>query len=200
MADEHASPSGPDFSQGVAPEEFSGDMLLGRVGDEAVLLARSGDEIFAINAWCSHYHGPLAEGLVVDGGIRCPWHHACFDLRTGEATRAPALTPLAVWQVEQEGGRIFVRRKREKQKSRGAPVVDAPEKIVIVGGGAAGFAAADMLRRQAFGGDIVMLSGEGSPPSTARTCRRIISPAAPLKTGCPCARKISTTSWPSTCA
>ena len=72
MADEHASPSGPDFSQGVSPEEFSGDMLLGHVGDEAVLLVRSGDEIFAINAWCSHYHGPLAEGLVVDGGDPLP--------------------------------------------------------------------------------------------------------------------------------
>ena len=163
MADEHASPAGPDLSQGVSPDDFSGDTL-GHVGGQDVLLVRSGAEFFAIDAWCSHYHGPLAEGLVVDGGIRCPWHHACFDLRTGEATRAPALTPVGVWQVEQEGGRIFVRRRREKHKSRGAPVVDAPEKVVIVGGGAAGFAAADMLRRQAFGGDIVMLSGEGAPP------------------------------------
>ena len=72
---------------------------------------RSGPEIFAIDAHCSHYHGPLAEGLVVGESIRCPWHHACFDLRTGEATRAPALTPLAVWQVEHEGDRIFVRQK-----------------------------------------------------------------------------------------
>ena len=101
---------------------------------------------------------------MVGDTIRCPWHHACFDLRTGEATRAPALTPLAVWQVEYEGDRIFVRQKREQLKPRGRGSVDAPGKIVIVGGGAAGFAAADMLRRQEFRGSIVMLSADSAPP------------------------------------
>src|SRR6478736_7450379 len=110
MADQQAQPAGPDLSKGVTLAEFSGAMLLGHVGDDEVLLVRLGSEIFAIDAHCSHYHGPLADGLVADGGIRCPWHHACFDLRTGEAIRAPALSPLAVWQVEQEGDRILVRR------------------------------------------------------------------------------------------
>ena len=164
MAEEQAPPAGPDLAQGVALSDFSGETLLGHVGDQDVLLVRSGPEIFAIDAHCSHYHGPLAEGLVVGGSIRCPWHHACFDLRTGEAKRAPALTPLAVWQVDHEGDRIFVRRKREPQKPRGKGPVDAPGKIVIVGGGAAGFAAADMLRRQEFRGGIVMLSNDAAPP------------------------------------
>ena len=101
-------------------------MLLGHVGDEDVLLVRSGSEIFAIDAHCSHYHGPLAEGLVDGESIRCPWHHACFDLRTGEATRAPAFNSLAVWKVEREGERIFVRQKREQPKPRVKGVVDAP--------------------------------------------------------------------------
>src|ERR1700719_3546989 len=157
MADQQAAPAGPDLSQGVARSEFSGATLLGHVGDEDVLLVRSGSEIFAIDAHCSHYHGPLAEGLVDGDSIRCPWHHACFDLRTGEATRAPALSALAVWQVEREGDRILVRQKREQPKPRGKGPVDAPDKVVIVGGGAAGFAAAEMLRRQAVRGSIWML-------------------------------------------
>src|SRR5271169_5648822 len=164
MAEEQAPPAGPDLAQGVALSDFSGETLLGHVGDQDVLLVRSGPEIFAIDAHCSHYHGPLAEGLVVGGSIRCPWHHACFDLRTGEATRAPALNALAVWQVEHEGDRIFVRQKREQPKPRGKGSVDAPGKIVIVGGGAAGFAAADMLRRRDFRGSIAMLSNDAAPP------------------------------------
>ncbi len=164
MAEEQAPPAGPDLAQGVALSDFTGETLLGHVGDQDVLLVRSGPEIFAIDAHCSHYHGPLAEGLVVGDSIRCPWHHACFDLRSGEATRAPALTALAVWQVEHEGDRIVVRQKRAQSKPRGKGSVDAPGKIVIVGGGAAGFAAADMLRRQEFRGSIVMLSNDAAPP------------------------------------
>jgi len=164
MADQQAPPAGPDLSQGVALSEFSGATLLGHVGDEAVVLARSGSEIFAIDAHCSHYHGPLAEGLVTGESIRCPWHHACFDLRTGEAARAPALNPLAVWEVEREGDRIFVRHKRDQLKPRVKGAVDAPGRIVIVGGGAAGFAAAEMLRRQDYRGSIVMLSNEVAAP------------------------------------
>jgi NADPH-dependent 2,4-dienoyl-CoA reductase/sulfur reductase-like enzyme/nitrite reductase/ring-hydroxylating ferredoxin subunit len=164
MADQQTSPAGPDLSLGVVLSEFSGAILLGHVGDEDVLLVRSGSEIFAIDAHCSHYHGPLAEGLVVGESIRCPWHHACFDLRTGEAARAPALNSLAVWKVEHEGDRIFVRQKREQPKPRVKGVVDAPARIVIVGGGAAGFAAAEMLRRQDYRGSIVMLSNEAAAP------------------------------------
>jgi len=164
MADQQASPAGPDLSKGVAPSDFSGHMLLGHVGDEEVLLVRSGSEIFAIDAHCSHYHGPLADGVVDGEHVRCPWHHACFDLRTGEATHAPAFNALAVWKVEREGERIVVRDKLGEPKPRIRGVVDAPSRIVIVGGGAAGFAAAEMLRRQDYRGSIVMLSQEKAAP------------------------------------
>src|SRR5450432_287378 len=164
MADEQAAPAGPDLTRGIELSEFTAETLLGHVGDEDVLLVRAGPDVFAIDAHCSHYHGPLAEGLVVGESIRCPWHHACFDLRSGEAVRAPALNPIGVWQVEREGDRIFVRQKGKQPKPSGNGLADAPGRIVIVGGGAAGFAAAEMLRRQEFSGIIIMLSNDAAPP------------------------------------
>jgi NADPH-dependent 2,4-dienoyl-CoA reductase/sulfur reductase-like enzyme/nitrite reductase/ring-hydroxylating ferredoxin subunit len=163
MADNQNPPAGPDLALGVSPDDFKNDMLLGHVGEADVLLARVGSEIFAIDAHCSHYHGPLADGIVTGHDVRCPWHHACFDLRTGEAVRAPALSPLSVWKVEQRQGRIFVTQKRDATNAKKAPS-DAPKRIVIVGGGAAGFAAAEMLRRDGYGGDITILSSDSAPP------------------------------------
>ncbi len=165
MAQEQTPPSGPDLTKGVAVQDFVDGKLLGHVGDAEVLLVHSGAEVFAISAQCSHYHGPLAEGLIVGETVRCPWHHACFDLRTGEATRAPALSPVDCWAVEQRDGRIVVKEKREQPKPRGTTAAaDAPGKIVIVGGGAAGFAAAEMLRRRHYRGSIVMVSSDSAPP------------------------------------
>ena len=165
MAEEQQAPSGPDLAQGVAIEDFVDGKVLGHVGDEEVLLVRRGDEIFAVGAHCTHYHGPLAEGLVAGESVRCPWHHACFDLRTGEAVRAPALSPIECWQVERRDGRIVVRQKREQPKPRGKTAkADAPQRVIIVGGGAAGFAAAEMLRRRDYRGSIVMLSDDDAPP------------------------------------
>ena len=126
---------------------------------------RRGTEVFAVAALCSHYHGPLVEGLLVEDTVRCPWHHACFDLRTGEALRAPAFTPLARWSVEQRDGMIFVGEKLPRSKPEARSLAPGgPEKIVIVGGGAAGFAAAELLRREQFQGSIVMLSDDDAPP------------------------------------
>jgi len=153
---------GRDFSRGVSVSEIpDGSMLLGQVAGEAVLLARRGQELFAIGAECTHYHGPLAEGVFVGETVRCPWHHACFSLRTGEALRAPALNPISCWRVEQRGGTVYVREKLEAAPRR-ANTAQGP--IVIVGGGAAGEAAAEMLRREGYSGPITMLSDDDAPP------------------------------------
>jgi NADPH-dependent 2,4-dienoyl-CoA reductase/sulfur reductase-like enzyme/nitrite reductase/ring-hydroxylating ferredoxin subunit len=157
--------TGPDLTLGVATDSIAdGKMLLGHVGGDAVLLARRGNAFFAIGATCTHYGGPLAEGLMVDDTVRCPWHHACFSLRTGEAVRAPALGPVARWSTELLGDKVFVRGKMTPQSARVAPAPGSPQKIVIIGGGAAGFAAAEMLRRRHFQGSIVMLSDDDAPP------------------------------------
>jgi NADPH-dependent 2,4-dienoyl-CoA reductase/sulfur reductase-like enzyme/nitrite reductase/ring-hydroxylating ferredoxin subunit len=167
MAQDETKPTGPDLSQGIPLDQLAdGKMLVGHVGGEDVLLVRRGQDVFAVGAHCTHYHGPLADGLVVGDTVRCPWHHACFDLRTGEAIEAPALSPIACCAVEQRDEKIFVREKREppKPKPRGKAAGSAPEKIVIVGGGAAGFAAAKMLRRENYQESIVMLSSDDALP------------------------------------
>jgi NADPH-dependent 2,4-dienoyl-CoA reductase/sulfur reductase-like enzyme/nitrite reductase/ring-hydroxylating ferredoxin subunit len=166
---EHAT---VDLSKGIAASALTdGGLILGHVGDEEVVLARSGAELFALRAHCSHYRGPLVDGLVVGDTVRCPWHHACFSLRTGEAIRAPALDPIACWRVEREGDRIFVREKLprpEPTQSRSASTSTSsrqlPSSIVIVGGGAAGVAAAEMLRRQGYDKPVTLISADSDPP------------------------------------
>ena len=164
MGETSQSPSGPDFAEGIAsalvPDEGT---LAGRVGDEAVLLSRLSGALHAVSATCTHYGGPLAKGLAHGGTVRCPWHHACFDLRTGEALRAPAIPPLDRWRVEEAEGRIVVREKLEAADVRRAVPGDV-SRIVIVGGGAAGFACAEMLRRRGYAGTLTMLSADEDPP------------------------------------
>ncbi|MBV8524567.1 MAG: FAD-dependent oxidoreductase [Acetobacteraceae bacterium] len=162
---EEKAPEGPDLTQGVPVTDLpAGGMVAGRVGEDAVLVARSGEEFFAIGATCTHYGGPLAEGLVVGDTVRCPWHHACFSLRTGEALRAPAFDPVSSWQVERQGDRIFVREKLAAPLVQRAAPTRAPERVVIVGGGAAGFAAAERLRREGYSGALTMLSDDADAP------------------------------------
>ena len=166
MSTSQSEATGPDLTLGLATDALAdGKMLVGHVGEEAVLLARRGNEFFAIGATCTHYSGPLSEGLMVEDTVRCPWHHACFSLRTGEAVRAPALSPVACWLTEVRDGSVFVREKATPTpSSRVSPAPGWPQKIVVIGGGAAGFAATEMLRRQRFQGDIVMLSDDNAPP------------------------------------
>lgn len=166
MSTDASHDKGPDLADGVALGTLAdGAMLAGHVGDDAVLLARRGDAYFAIGAECTHYHGPLAEGVMVGDTVRCPWHHACFSLRTGEAVGAPAFDPVACWRTEVRNGQIVVLGKVEpKQETRIASAAAAPQRIVIVGGGAAGFACAEMLRRRGYAGSLVMLSDDAAPP------------------------------------
>src|SRR5579859_5647282 len=114
---EQTAPQGPDLTQGIPIDEIpDGGMIGGHVGDEAVLVARRNKELFAIGATCSHYGGPLADGLVVGDTVRCPWHHACFSLRSGEAIAAPAFAPMSCWRVETRDNKVFVREKVAEQR------------------------------------------------------------------------------------
>ncbi|MBC7603957.1 MAG: FAD-dependent oxidoreductase [Ramlibacter sp.] len=157
---------GPDLAQGVDISQIAdGEMLLGHTSGEAILLARRGEELFAIGAICTHYGAPLAEGLLVDDTVRCPWHHACFSLRSGAPLRPPALDPVSCWRVEQCDGKAYVReRLANAEHPRVGLVNDKPPSIVIVGGGGAGNMAAETLRREGYSGRIALLSADAAGP------------------------------------
>ena len=166
MGGQDSPPTGPDLTLGILMAEIAdGGMLAGHVGDKPVLLARRNSEWFAVDALCSHYSGPLAEGLMVGETVRCPWHHACFSLRTGRSLRPPGLNDLASWIVEQRGEKVFVTRKVE---SAVPAVSDFPrrrlESVIIIGGGAAGESAAETLRKEGYQGALTVYDPDADAP------------------------------------
>ncbi|HET6797420.1 MAG TPA: FAD-dependent oxidoreductase [Gemmatimonadales bacterium] len=161
-----AEATGPDLALGLGMAEVpDGATVAGHVDKKAVLLVHQGSDWFAIGAVCSHYSGPLPEGLIVGDTVRCPWHHACFSLRTGEALRPPGLNDVACWRVEQRDGKVFVTGELSKpvKEARRAPRRD-PESILIVGAGAAGDSAAETLRREGYQGSLTLYDPDPDAP------------------------------------
>ena len=166
MAETNGEPlSGPDLGKDGAPstELPDGGMLLGHFNGEPVLLVRKGTAVHAMGAKCTHYGGPLAEGIFDGSTVRCPWHHACFRPDTGEAVHAPAIDPVACYTVQTRGERLFVTGTTSKSATH-APLASVPSSVVIVGGGAAGFAAAEMLRRQDYAHAVTVISADDAGP------------------------------------
>src|SRR5438874_9055089 len=159
MAEKSSKLEGPDFEKGFNNNDVAdGKMLLGHAFGEAVLVARRGDELFAIGATCTHYGGPLAKGLLVDCTVHCPWHHARFDLRTGEAIAAPALNNVTRYKIDKRGEQFFVAGKIDEKPVRKPK--SSPASVVIVGAGAAGGAAAEMLRREGYDGPVTLIGAD----------------------------------------
>jgi NADPH-dependent 2,4-dienoyl-CoA reductase/sulfur reductase-like enzyme/nitrite reductase/ring-hydroxylating ferredoxin subunit len=160
MSGDVDTPRGPDLRSGVPSSDLpEGGMVLGRVGDEAVLLVRYGGAAYGLGATCSHWGGPLAEGLLADGCVRCPWHHARFDVRTGAVLGGPALDGLSQWKAEERDGIVRITGPLAEDTA-GAPIrpdAAGPETIVIVGAGGAGTVAATELRRAGYGRRLIMI-------------------------------------------
>jgi len=179
MSAQPQTQNGPDLTGGIRASSLAeGVPLLGHVQGEPVILVRRGAEVFAIGATCSHYGGPLADGLVVDDTVRCPWHHACFSLRTGEALCAPALSPVAGYEIVQRAGQVLVTGKRAKQRSvrPGArPGTAATRSVAIVGAGAAGNSAAEELRHLGFEGGITLIDRDQEAPYDRPNLQRLLT-------------------------
>src|SRR6185295_9284473 len=156
--------TGPDLAKGLNAVDIpEGVPLVGHARGEAVILVRKGSDIHALGATCTHYSGPLDEGVIVGDTVRCPWHHACFDVRTGEAVGAPALEPVPCYEVVRNGDKVLVGAKRPRAAVPAQPA-GTPAKVVIVGAGAAGTAAAEKLRRLGHAGAITLVTNEAPGP------------------------------------
>jgi NADPH-dependent 2,4-dienoyl-CoA reductase/sulfur reductase-like enzyme/nitrite reductase/ring-hydroxylating ferredoxin subunit len=138
-------------------------------GDHRVLLCNVGGTITALGASCTHYGAPLADGVLSGDRIVCPWHHACFHAGTGDLLEPPAFDALPSYKVTVEKGEIFVTPPARWENSRSPSMTGrtrsgAQETYVIIGGGAAGMAAAQALREEGFSGGLVMLTREDRAP------------------------------------
>jgi NADPH-dependent 2,4-dienoyl-CoA reductase/sulfur reductase-like enzyme/nitrite reductase/ring-hydroxylating ferredoxin subunit len=153
--------TGPDLvEEGIPEDDLVVDMpVKGQVDGKQVIVVRTASGLCAVAGHCTHYGGPLGDGLCVDGRVHCPWHHAIFDLTTGEAVGGPALNNLKVYEPAERDGRVFVNGPIDAPTPERQPPV-SPESVVIVGSGAAGAAAAEMLRRLGYTGPISMIGLE----------------------------------------
>jgi 3-phenylpropionate/trans-cinnamate dioxygenase ferredoxin reductase subunit len=176
---EPAPLKGVDFAAGISLDQLAdGIPVEGHFAGEPVLLVRHGSQVSAIAARCSHYGAPLEDGLAVKDTVHCPWHHASFSLGSGEALNPPALSSLPCFQVERVGNQVFVRGKRGPLPTR--TPASSPSSIVIVGTGAAGSAAAEMLRREGYSGPITLVGAEtGIPCDRPNLSKDFLAGSAP---------------------
>ncbi|HEU5132898.1 MAG TPA: FAD-dependent oxidoreductase, partial [Pyrinomonadaceae bacterium] len=146
-----------------------GEMKEITVDERRILLARVGDNFHAVSATCPHYGGPLAEGALCGTRVICPWHHAAFNIVNGDMEDPPALDSLVSYKVRVEGERIVLTLPEDAEDRRTPTmakrdVAADSRQFVIIGAGAAGYAAAQTLREEGFRGNVVMITREDRAP------------------------------------
>lgn len=160
--------AGPDLAAGIpADTVIEGRPFLGHVKGAPVILVRTGPAFYAVGAVCPHHGAPLAEGMVTGERIRCPWHHAEFDLRSGAVTRPPALHPLTAYAVQRHRDQVRVtdRAAQPTATSSKRPVRPRPTSVIVIGAGAAGASAVDQLRDDDYDGPITLIDAVASEPT-----------------------------------
>ncbi len=172
--------TGPDLAEeGLPLEALDAEIpSVGHFDGKPVVLVQTKDGPRAVGATCTHYGGPLGDGLCAAGEIRCPWHHAAFDLDTGEAVGAPALNPISTYDIGVREGRIYVTGPTEKTATEQPVPPELPESVVIVGSGAAGAAAAEKLRAHGYEGPIALV-GEEPPIDRPNVSKDYLAGTAP---------------------
>ena len=162
----------PDLRSGIdAALAKEGEPVAGTVDGKPVVVVRSDGKLCAFAGECTHLGAPLADGIIVDGEIRCPWHHARFSVSTGEAVGGPAFRPLETYNVTERDGKISVEGDANRADPSGT-IAQGNQKIVIIGSGGAGHACADMLARAGKGERVTILSADTDPPYDRTFCSK----------------------------
>ncbi|MCJ1419734.1 hypothetical protein MMC32_006090 [Xylographa parallela] len=131
-----------------------------------VLLAKMNDKTHAMSANCTHYGAPLKNGVLTpDGRLTCPWHGACFNLATGDVEDAPALDPLAKFDILEKNGGVYIKGEEATIKASRRSLnhkcsPQGPEKVVIVGGGSGTIGTIQALRENGYKSPITIISRE----------------------------------------
>lgn len=130
------------------------------------------EEILATDNVCTHQYAILTDGFYEAGCVECPLHQGVFDVRSGQATCAPATDPIRTYAVSIEDGNVMVDLERESAHAAkvASRVHDMPtfspdtmnneQAFVVVGGGLAGVRAALVAREQGFAGAITVIGDE----------------------------------------
>eukprot|EP00994_Dinema_validum_P009649 NODE_972_length_1194_cov_77.732751_g734_i0.p1 GENE.NODE_972_length_1194_cov_77.732751_g734_i0~~NODE_972_length_1194_cov_77.732751_g734_i0.p1 ORF type:complete len:358 (-),score=101.59 NODE_972_length_1194_cov_77.732751_g734_i0:119-1138(-) len=138
-------------------------------GDNKILLAKEKGAVFCVSHKCTHYGAPLKGGVLSNGRVRCPWHGACFNVKSGDIEDYPGVDSLSTFPVRVENDRVIVSLDASnfppaKRARVASCAVTSKEHVVIVGGGPAGATCADVLRQQGFSGRITMYCKESVLP------------------------------------
>ncbi|PZC94417.1 rubredoxin-NAD(+) reductase [Pyrenophora tritici-repentis] len=135
-----------------------------------VLLLKVQDQVHATSSNCTHYGAPLVKGVLTpEGRLTCPWHGACFNVSTGDVEDAPALDPIAKYEVVEKDGAVYVKTTQEALKANRKFLnikcsSVSEDKVLVIGGGSGTLGAIEGLRGGGYTGKITVISKEGYQP------------------------------------
>lgn len=176
----------PEFAVCAVDALENGAMKQVEAGDTDVLLIRSHNTYSAVHAYCTHYGAPLEGGVLSEGRLVCPWHHACFHASTGKQLAPPGMDDLPRYPVRIEDGEVLVEVPEDAEggstPAMAARDPDDDSTVAIIGAGAAGAYAAEAVREAGFSGRVVLIGREGDVPYDRPNCSKgYLSGEAPME-------------------